>query len=255
MIISRYPDETDREWIEHVSRKTALLWEQGDIWLTDFLSPGRRHIFEEILWRDRRFNHLVYGGYPGAGRVRVKVWPKGLNVPEELPPVKLLLLSYKEKESPVPARDIKIALLELGVPVSMTGDHTIIDGVSGLYIQEEAVPLISGRLPVVGNVPVEWELKDLSVRGEIPVEGKQIKGTVASPRLDAVLSRGFGLSRSRAAGSIQGGQVQLNWQVILDSSRKVKVNDVIIYRGTALKVESISGKTRKGRQHIILKKQ
>ncbi|MFR4756719.1 MAG: S4 domain-containing protein [Evtepia gabavorous] len=43
----------------------------------------------------------------------------------------------------------------------------------------------------------------------VPGERKQIRATVASPRLDAVAAAGFSIPRSRAAELIRGGRVMV----------------------------------------------
>ncbi|MFR6380537.1 MAG: S4 domain-containing protein [Evtepia sp.] len=43
-----------------------------------------------------------------------------------------------------------------------------------------------------------------------PGETKEVRATVASVRLDAVVSAGFSIPRSRAADLIRGGRVMVN---------------------------------------------
>ena len=55
----------------------------------------------------------------------------------------------------------------------------------------------------------EMPLSDIAPRQE---KVKEIKTTVASLRLDAIASSGFGISRTKAAEAIKGDRVQVNWQ-------------------------------------------
>ncbi len=85
---------------------------------------------------------------------------------------------------------------------------------------------------------------------------KIIKGTVASMRLDAVISLALGgISRARAVNTIKEGLVQVNWKIESSPSSQLKEKDMIMIgrRGTFI-IESLPGKSRKGRCYIILKK-
>lgn len=83
-----------------------------------------------------------------------------------------------------------------------------------------------------------------------------VKGTAASPRLDALGSLGFGVSRTRMAREIKAQRVRLNGDVVTDTAKPVAVADVIALegRGTAV-IEELSGPTRKGRIGVTLKRQ
>ncbi|NLA27751.1 MAG: hypothetical protein GX878_10205 [Firmicutes bacterium] len=86
-------------------------------------------------------------------------------------------------------------------------------------------------------------------------EGKEIKGTVAALRLDAVLALGFGLSRSRAVALIKGGLVQVKGRPVETPSRRLNEGDLISLSGRgSLEITALTGESRKGRQCLILKK-
>ena len=74
----------------------------------------------------------------------------------------------------------------------------------------------------------EISLSDIAPRQE---KVKEIKTTVASLRLDAIVSSGFGISRTKAADAIKGERVQVNWQPAKGPSQEVRQGDVISLRG------------------------
>lgn len=88
------------------------------------------------------------------------------------------------------------------------------------------------------------------------VREKIVRGTAASPRLDALGSIAFGLSRTRMAREIRAERVTLNRDIVADPAKTVGTDDVIALegRGTAV-VEELSGPTRKGRIGVTLKRQ
>lgn len=88
-----------------------------------------------------------------------------------------------------------------------------------------------------------------------PNNAKEIAGTVAALRLDAVLALGFGLSRSRAVLLIKGGLVGVNGRPVEAPSRKLKEGDRLSVEGRgSLEIAALTGESRKGRQRIKLYK-
>lgn len=82
---------------------------------------------------------------------------------------------------------------------------------------------------------------------------KLVKGTVASPRLDAVGSVAFGLSRTRMAREVKAERVTVNGTALADPAHTVKEGDVIglAGRGEAV-LREIAGPTRKGRLTVAV---
>ena len=84
---------------------------------------------------------------------------------------------------------------------------------------------------------------------------KEIRTTVASLRLDAVASSGFSVSRTKVVSSINAGLVQVNWQPAKGPAQEVKEGDIISLRGRGrMKIEEITGTSRKGRIGVYLKR-
>lgn len=84
---------------------------------------------------------------------------------------------------------------------------------------------------------------------------RQVKGTVASPRLDALGSIGFGLSRTRMARAIRAERVWVNGRSVANPAAPVAEGDRLRLegRGEAV-VQELGGPTRKGRTVVTLKR-
>jgi len=84
---------------------------------------------------------------------------------------------------------------------------------------------------------------------------KEVRTTVASLRLDAVASSGFSVSRTKLVSAVNAGLLQVNWQPAKGPSQEVKEGDIISMRGRGrMKVEAITGTSRKGRIGVYLKR-
>lgn len=86
-------------------------------------------------------------------------------------------------------------------------------------------------------------------------EGKEINGTVASARLDAVLALGFGISRSRVVPLIKEGLVKINYRPVTSPSANLQEGDLVSLQGRGrLEIIMLGSETRKGRIRLIVKK-
>ena len=101
----------------------------------------------------------------------------------------------------------------------------------------------------------DWLVEEIVLeRLDVPPDSvKDVNTTVASLRLDAVASSGFGISRSKAAQEIKAGRAWINWQPVDNPARQVKAGDVIALAGRGkVVVQAVGGPTRKGRIPVSL---
>ncbi len=256
-IKERYPEEADRRWIKYISSEAERIINNNDSWVSSFLTPYRRQITEEILACYRDIDYISYGGYPGAKRVRIRAWSVK-NTVEELPPLVMLHLTGDISREDNSEYDLIKAFYELGLQEDMIGDILWDDSEEGVKVfvmesvSDRMVSDLNKVIPKNIIVRKELELKPEIINSR---NGKTIRGTVASMRLDAIISLGCGLSRSKAVNIIKGGLVKVNWKTETNSSARVKEEDyIVLSNGGGFVIESLPGKSRKGRQNIVLKK-
>ena len=84
---------------------------------------------------------------------------------------------------------------------------------------------------------------------------KEITGSVASLRLDAMISLAFGESRSHSVSAIEGGLVFVNGKLITSNGYHVKDNDIISVRQMGrFQYEGVLSETKKGRYYVTIRK-
>ena len=84
---------------------------------------------------------------------------------------------------------------------------------------------------------------------------KVIHDTVNTPRLDAVLSSGFSLSRGKAAEAISAGRVEVNHAPCLKGDKSVAQGDVLTCRGLGkCVVTELGGQSKKGRTILTIER-
>ena len=253
----RYQSEGEHRWIDQLAWEVEKVLKQKEFYISAFLNPLRRKIAEEVLAAFPRSEYVLFGGYPGAQRVRLSVWTSGALPSSYYPPVSAVRITGNFKKGQLHEREVLGALMEAGLSRDMIGD-IIWDSqqmtLQAMIIPEKVPELEKANKP--GGLEIEVEEIELaSVDLPYPVE-KEIKGTVASLRLDSVMSVGLGISRSKASSLAKSGQVLINYRKETSPSYKVKQGDVVSLSGggSNLKVQSLEGESRKGRQRIIIKK-
>lgn len=224
---------------------------------TPFADPRQQQIAGELL---RSFSGEVkcsfFGGYPEAERVRICAFPLSLIDADNRPEVCCALVEGNFPSGILTHRDFLGALIGLGLKRQTLGD-IIYRGEQKAYIffLPELASFLEQNLTRIGRFAVRAKIVDpdktafeFSTR---PV--KEIRGTVASMRVDAVAGLGFGLSRSRIAPLIKGEQVKVNYQVINQPSKNVKAGDLISLAGKGrVEVVEVMGESRKGRIRLLL---
>ena len=84
---------------------------------------------------------------------------------------------------------------------------------------------------------------------------EEIKGTVASVRLDSLLPLAFSSSRSRLSGLIEGAKVYVNGRLITSNGHQVQDEDVISVRGMGkFRYKGAVSRTKKNRTYVVIHK-
>ena len=132
------------------------------------------------------------------------------------------------------------------------GDILVGEGLAVAFVYCTVAPSIMDGIAKIGGTGV-------AVREGAPEtlpEGAgfaELDGTVASLRLDAVLSLCTGLSRENAAELIRARSVQLGGAVCEDTAAAVKEGDRLSARGHGkFRLATVGNVTRKGRTHITI---
>ncbi|HSW35521.1 MAG TPA: YlmH/Sll1252 family protein [Candidatus Limnocylindrales bacterium] len=245
--------EGEKQWQQNFERK--LLEVDGrKTYSTAFLDPRQFELAKAELQKRTALSYTVYGGYPDAERNSVHVFPaehQGL-----LSPVTAVMVKWADTSSEIGHRDILGAVLATGVRRDQVGDILLLkEGGAVIMVLTPLADYICSNLCQIGPLQVECSEKAPGQLSQLVEEGKEIHGTVASLRLDSVLSVGFGISRSRLVLLIKGGLVRVNWRPVDSPSYKLHEGDQLSLKGRGrLLLHSVEGETRKGRIRVKLKK-
>lgn len=163
-------------------------------------------------------------------------------------PIDCLLIRWNKKYGDAGHRDLLGAVMGLGIERDSTGDIALLDGEAYLFAGREIARYIIDNLASAGRARVAVELRAGEISAPDP-EGKRMRITFSSPRLDAIVSAGYDLSRAEAQKLIAQGLVKLNHAPCEKSDAEIREGDLISARGFGrVKVEELLGETKKGRR-------
>lgn len=213
-----------------------------------FLSPAEQ-VQAEICARHAGTELFTSGGVEDAER-KVVAFADMDWEPEW--PILCLQINWHAKYGVPGHRDLLGSLMGLGIGREKVGDLFIGEGEAHAFVLREMGGYIATSLSRVGNTPVSIEVLE-----EWPLlaaaQGAEVRGTVASLRLDAIIGTAWKLSRGRAADIVSAGRVQVNHQIELRADRQLLPGAVISIRGMGrAKLEETGGKTKKGRTSITM---
>ena len=254
-ILSFLNDKDDRDLGERILDKIDLVKERNQQIATKFLNPHQQKIAKKILEQISEINYKIDGGYSKAERKRILIFPDYLFPDHQTVPLAFYQIEGNFDFVNLSHRDFLGSIMGLGVQRDYVGDIIIFDDFAQVIVGSEITDEIELNLSSVNEVPIKTSKIDRDDIKFKPENYKEILATVASMRLDAIISAGFGESRSRSSQYITSGKIKLNWKEVDDVSADVEVGDMISFKGRGrLHVAKNRGKSNRGRIKLKLKR-
>jgi len=240
-----------------LERRAEELWrrslDRSIVTHTNFLTPAEQYTLAHLP--HLRPALYLWGGFPDAERRIAFFLPEYLTA-EDFDPVEYLTaFQIRCRFAEIGHRDVLGSLLGLGLERWSIGDIYVSGEEAWFFCLPSVAGLISMELTRIGR-------NGADVR-EIPLDQvtlperhrEEVRFTVSSLRLDAVLAGVFHLSRGTAAELIESGAVQLNYAVCEKTSAPVEPGDVFSLRGYGKAcLREIGGKSRKDRIHLVVER-
>lgn len=241
-----------------IKRLTELADKAGQrdiVTFSDFLNLYEQNILHNLEGKLRPVRVELSGGYEYAERQIAAFTPDALSYHWEYPLacVRIEPLNPKFSDA-LTHRDYLGAILNLGIDRGKTGDILVEGNTAFVFCIQSMSDFLVREL---------FRVKHTDVRVQ-PVEGaqidyrpdfKEVTGTVASVRLDALLSLAFGTSRSRISELPKKGIVFVDGRLETSGHYEPREGQLISVRGMGrFRVQEIGGNTKKGRQYVTLQK-
>lgn len=215
---------------------------------TCFLSPRElemtRYLFGDLPGLSS------FGGYDDAERRMLIYLPEYLDreyLYEPDSPVVCLHAEFYHSEHPT-HRDFLGALMGAGVARETLGDICVGADSCDFFVTAEIAPYILQNFTDAGRTHLRLSSIPLSDAAIAEPEVKEIRDTLASIRLDSVISSGFRIGRSLAAQYITQGKAAIDGLPCEKPDKPVAEGAKISVRGLGkIRLAAIGGKTKKDR--------
>ncbi len=192
-----------------------------------------------------------FGGYDDAQRVMLGCFPEWASGEDY--PISAVTFSYRKADN-LTHRDFLGSLMGLGLTREAVGDILVEEGRAVAFLSDEIADYVISQLSKIGRTGVTVKK---GYEGKLPQSGTlaDFSSTVASLRLDCVVSALAGFSRSDANEKIGQGFVSVNSFITEKNTLTVNEGDVIAVRGKGkFIIGALDGRTRKDRVVLNYKK-
>jgi RNA-binding protein YlmH len=256
----------DRSNIEKIARTPedrlllAKLWDKINAGMrrnisaaTCFLSPRELEL-SRYLFGDAEGLH-TFGGFEGAERQMLIYVPEYMELDtllEEDAPLCCLHATFFEEDI-LSHRDFLGALMGAGIGRETVGDICVGKGYCDFFVTAEIAPYILQSFTSAGRTKLSISQIPLTEANIPEPEVKEIKDTLASLRLDSVISSGFRIGRSLAAQYVSAGKAAIDGLPCEKPDKAVAEGAKISVRGLGkIKLASIGNRTKKDRISVVI---
>ncbi len=198
-------------------------------------------------------NVAFYGGHESAERVFMCIYPDYAEISADDYPFQAVTVTARPTAQ-LTHRDWLGSLMSLGIRRDSVGD-ILTDGSKGvIFLADGIVDYVVGQLQKVGGEGVKIQLGYTLPLPE--TNGfEELRFTVASTRLDCVVSALCSYSRSKAEEVICAGLVTVDSTECLSTTKKVSAGSRIAVRGKGkFIIDNCFFTTRKGRTVMCVRK-
>lgn len=196
----------------------------------------------------------AFGGYEGAERKILVYLPDYLDESylREESPLVCLRATFYEGDSPT-HRDFLGALMGAGIGRETVGDICVGNGSCDFFVTAEIAPYVEQNFQSAGRTKLRLEQIPLDAVSVPEPETKEIRDTLASLRLDSVISAGFRIGRGAAGEYVTAGKAAIDGLPCEKPDRTVAEGATVSVRGLGkIKLEAVNGQTKKGRISVVI---
>lgn len=222
---------------------------------TCFLTPRELEMARYLFGEPEGLH--AFGGYADAERKMLVYLPDYLEesaLMDDASPLVCLRATYFEGDSPT-HRDFLGALMGAGVGRETVGDILISKGQCDFFVTREIAPFILDSFMGAGRTKVHMQRIPLEEVTAIAPEVKEIKDTLASLRLDSVISSGFRVGRNLASQYVTSGKAAIDGLPCEKPDKEIKEGQRISVRGLGkIRLAKVNGLTKKDRISVTIHK-
>lgn len=223
---------------------------------TDFMDLYSQSLFQSIIKDLPPVKWELFGGYELSERKLIIFYPeylKNINPKDFYSVIKISPMDKRFTEE-LNHRDFLGSIMGLGISRSKIGDIIIQDKEAIVFCTNTIADYIIDNLTSIKHTFVKCEEIYDDCQSYEP-SYNEIIGSIASLRLDSIISLGFGQSRNHLISYIEEGKIFVNGRIITSNAYSIKEGDVISVRGLGkIRFISVISTTKKGRIMVLVHK-
>jgi len=220
---------------------------------TCFLSPREQEMARYLFGAETGLQ--FFGGYEDAERKMLVYLPEYLeesSLYEDDSPLACLRATFYEADV-LSHRDFLGALMGAGIARETVGDICVSKGCCDFFVTAEIASYVEQNFLSAGRTKLHLHRVPLREAHIPEPEVKEIRDTVASLRLDSVISSGFRIGRSLAAQYINAGKAAVDGLPCEKPDKMIGEGMKISVRGLGkIKLAAVNGKTKKDRISVTI---
>lgn len=240
-----------------VEDKFRQCCQQYRITYTNFLDLHQRSLVEKLCRELGHSNNetrcVFYGGYEDAERTAAVFLPDYAD--ESDCPLSVIRIKTPAGGRKLTHRDYLGSLTGLGLKREMIGDILTDDNGADVIVLDEVKDFILLNYSKAGRTTLTLEAVSVSELHIPQQKTIMIKDTVASLRLDNIVSSAFQTSRAKASEAIRSGIVFVNSMQSEKPDMQINEGDKLVLRGKGKAyLREVGGRTRKDRIFIMIER-
>lgn len=219
---------------------------------TPFLGLSEQQIFHAVSKEVSYAGYAMNGGSPICERKIIRFGtPDNLGYDEPFPITHIEIRPATPKFAEnLTHRDFLGAIMNLGIERSTVGDIFVKEKGAIVFCHENIAEYIIDNLTQVKHTNIKCRIPAGEAVLEMP-EPRTVSLTVASVRIDAVVSKLYNVSRSSSQELFRAGKIFVNGILVENTSYQLKKDDAVTVRGYGkFLYYGQSGTSKKGKDRV-----
>lgn len=198
-------------------------------------------------------SYRLWGGYAQAERTVLGIFASDAEISTEAFPIQPVCFTYRAQDG-LTHRDFLGALMALGIERDTVGDIVVGNGKTTVFLHSNIADYCLSQISKIGSVGVHAQIAELTI-DDIAPRFEEKSTTIASARLDNIVSALCNVSRSQAVQWIEDGLVMMDGIIVNKITKPLLGSCKLSVRGRGkFVVFEPEQQTRKGRWVLAYKK-
>lgn len=253
--MARSLNDEEKLLVRRAYDKLELCEKRYTVTYAGFLNEKEQDILIPEFERVSGTKAVFSGGYSGAERRLLLFVPEYEEL--DLSEVMAAIRCTYYKEYDLNHRDFLGSLMGLGIEREAVGDIIVSkkECRADIVVKREILQFILSELSSAGRAALKVTEIPLSELENTEKEVVTVTDTVASPRIDAIASSGFGMSRENAATLVKSGKVYVDRRLVTEPDRLISDGALVNAQGYGkFKVYITGSVSKKGRMFVKIER-